>query len=95
MPPGSDTSSTYTTASGTQAGVNGGTVVMVRFSADAKLSDVAAVLATVKGELVAGPKAGALYDVRVAREKLSIADRDAIIAKLKANRLVTLVLPKG
>ncbi len=93
--PGSDTSSTYTTASGTQAGVNGGTVVMVRFAADAKLSDVAAVLATVKGELVAGPKPGGLYDVRVAREKLSATDRDAIIAKLKSNPVVTLVLPKG
>ncbi|MGI9410350.1 MAG: hypothetical protein ACR2OV_09780 [Hyphomicrobiaceae bacterium] len=93
--PGSDSSGSYTTASGPQAGVNSGTIVIVRFAADAKLSDVAEVLASIKGELVAGPKPGGLYDVRIARKKVSAKDRDTIITKLKASPHVTLVLPKG
>lgn len=94
--PATGPGTTFTTASGPQSDVKAGTVVLVRFAPGATSSAMAKLLASVEGQIVAGPKPGGLYEVRVSSEKLSKADRDAIITKLKADsKVVTMVLPKG
>ena len=80
--------------SGPSAGA--GTQIMVRFAPTATAADMANALADIKGEIVGGPKPGGMFEVRISKEKLPDAERDAIIAKLKANKkLITLILPKG
>lgn len=94
--PASGPGTTFTTASGPQADAKTGTFVLVRFAPEATSAELAKLLASVKGQIVAGPKPGGLFEVKVSAEKLSNKDRDEIIAKLKSNsKIVTMVLPKG
>lgn len=95
MSPATDPGTGYQTASGPQAGI-AGTRVLVRFAPTATAAEMATALAAVKGEIVGGPKPGAMFEVRISKQKLSDADRDAIIARLKAdNKIITMVLPQS
>jgi len=84
--------STYQTASGGKT-LNG-TFALVQFTATASLSDVSAYLTEQGAEIVAGPKPGGLYRVRLSVDNLDEAKRSALIEKLRSNvTLINAVLP--
>ena len=69
-----------------------GTVV-VRFASGATASAIADILADIDGQIIAGPKAGGLFTVRVAAGDGGKVDLKAAIAKLKAAKgVVALIL---
>ena len=89
-PPGGG--ATYQTASGGKELT--GTFVLVRFKAEAPFAKVGAMLAEEGAEIVAGPKPGGLYRVRISAQKLADAERQAAIEKLRGHAaLVNMVLP--
>ena len=64
------------------AGPGEGALLIVAFAPDAKAGDIARLLDGVKGTIVAGPRAGAFFQVRVGGHALSDADRQKLIATL-------------
>lgn len=72
---------TYETASGTKA--PGGTFVLVQFKPEAAMTEVSAYLAEHGAEIIAGPKPGGLYRVRISAEELAGEKRAALIDKLR------------
>ena len=88
--PAGDT--TYRTASGGKALI--GTFALVQFKATASFSAVSAFLTEQGAEIVAGPKPGGLYRVRLSVDKLDEVQRTALIEKLRGNAtLINTVLP--
>ena len=82
----------YETASGKPS--EAASIVLVQFHDDAPISAVTAYLASVDAEIIAGPKTGGLYEVRVSAGKLDEAERQAAIAKIRSHaQLFKLVLP--
>lgn len=83
---------TYQTASGDKAAT--GTFALVQFKEAASFHDVSAFLTEQGAEIVAGPKPGGLYRVRLSADKLNEAQRAALIEKLRSNAtLINTVLP--
>lgn len=72
---------TYQTASGSKA--PGGTFVLVQFKPAAAMTEVSAYLAEHGAEIIAGPKPGGLYRVRISAEELADDKRAALIEKLR------------
>ena len=83
---------TYQTASGGKE--LKGTFVLVQFKATATFSGVSTFLSEHGAEIVAGPKPGGLYRVRISVNKLDDEQRQALIEKLRSNdTLINTVLP--
>ncbi len=90
------TDPSYTTATGSKQGTATGTRVLVQFSPTASAERISAALQAVGAEIVAGPKSGGVYEVRLSARTLSEAERDALIAQFKQNPgLVTMIVPQG
>lgn len=71
-------------ASGDRRPAAAGTFVLIRFAEDAPAREIAALLQSVSGVIVDGPKPGGAYKVRISPRALSTEDRDTIIARLRA-----------
>jgi anti-sigma factor RsiW len=85
----------YETASGTKT-VATGTRVLIQFEPSASAERIAAALNAAGAEIVAGPRQGGLFEVRLSSAKLSADERDAAIARLRADKgLIKLILPSG
>ncbi len=83
---------TYQTASGGKE--LKGTFVLVQFKSTATFIEVSTFLSEQGAEIVAGPKPGGLYRVRVSVDKLDDEKRQALIEKLRSNgTLINTVLP--
>jgi anti-sigma factor RsiW len=81
-------------AAGDRQAAAAGTFVLIRFAEDAPAREVAALLQSVSGVVVDGPKPGGAYKVRISPRALSTGDRDAVIAKLRARTdVVAFVAP--
>ncbi len=80
---------TYEVAGGQQTK---GLKLVVRFAPAATSAQIADALAAVDGQIIAGPKPGGLFEVRIADPEEGKPDKTAIIAKLKSDGIVTLVL---
>ena len=81
-------------ASGDRQAAAAGTFVLIRFAEDAPAREVAALLQSVGGIVVDGPKPGDAYKVRISPRALNAGDRDAVIAKLRARTdVVAFVAP--
>jgi hypothetical protein len=84
----------YVTAAGGAAQPSNGTFVLVRFAETTTVKDMTAALAKLGMTLTDGPKAGALYRVRIGEFGITNDKRDARIADLKGiPGLVVLVTP--
>jgi anti-sigma factor RsiW len=85
---------TYVPASGptTTAPAQAGTFVLVRFADTATAREISQVLSESEASIVEGPRAGAMYKVRIGPETLPSVTRDQRIAALRARAgLVTFV----
>jgi anti-sigma factor RsiW len=71
----------YQTASGTRAD---GTRVQVRFAETVTADALASFLRAERLEIVAGPRPGGYFEVRISKDNLSQTERDAAIARLEA-----------
>jgi hypothetical protein len=65
-----------------------GTFAEVTFQPEAKSGDISRFLISVRARIVDGPRGGDVYKVRIGKEDMSKADRDAAIAKLLAEKSV-------
>lgn len=84
--------SVYETASGGKA--LSGTFVLVQFKPGASLDKISTLLTEQGAEIVAGPKPGGIYRVRVSTKKLDEEQRLAVIDNLRSNAaLINMVLP--
>jgi anti-sigma factor RsiW len=76
----------------TQASVGGQTVegsfVMLAFMPEAKAVDAARLLESVHGIIVDGPRAGGFFKVRIGPKDMSKTDRDAVLARLAAEKSI-------
>jgi anti-sigma factor RsiW len=83
--------STYGTASfpedGTATAIEG-SFAMVAFMPEAKVADLARLLESAHLRVVDGPRAGGFFKVRIGPKDMPKADRDAILAKLQAEKTV-------
>ncbi|MGI9477794.1 MAG: hypothetical protein ACR2PI_13920 [Hyphomicrobiaceae bacterium] len=92
MNPPTGGGSTYQTASGGKA--LSGTFVLVQFKPGASVEKVSTFLTEQGAEIVAGPKPGGLYRVRVSTKKLDDKQRLAVIENLRSSEtLINMVLP--
>jgi hypothetical protein len=75
-------------------GVTQGTRVIVRFTPGLPMDKVAEFLRTQRAEIVAGPKPGGFFEVRISKDKLSPSERETAIAKLKsATDVISQIVP--
>jgi anti-sigma factor RsiW len=68
--------------------VNEGTFAEVTFQPEAKSSDISHFFLSVRARIVEGPRAGDIYRVRIGKKDMSKPDRDAAIARLRAEKNV-------
>ena len=79
------TQPSYTTASGQQQKAEAeGSVFLVAFKKDARMSDVAALLKDLSAKIVTGPKGGGFFEIMVPTAKLPEGGADAVLDALKA-----------
>ena len=84
----------YQTASGPQVSGFFGTFAIVAFAPGATAGEVAAFLTEVGAEIVEGPKAGGIYRLRLASERLPPERAEALMRKLVANKsLIAFAVP--
>jgi anti-sigma factor RsiW len=81
----------YQTASAPAVTQTQGTVVMIRFAAQASSADVTTFLDANKLTIVGGPAAGGLYRVRVGAAGLPKADLDRIVKALQQDKTVDFI----
>ena len=72
-----------------------GADVLVVFAPDAKFDDVTAFLKAQAATIVAGPKAGGLYELRVGDKALTKPELDALLKAMSAAPIVKMALPGG
>ena len=72
-----------------------GADVLVVFAPDARLDDVSAFLKSHAATIVAGPKAGGLYELRIGEKPLAKPEMDALLQALTAAPVVKMALPGG
>jgi hypothetical protein len=65
-----------------------GTFVIVTFQPTAEQSDVSRLLASLRAKVVDGPRTGDIYKLRIGRKDMPKEERDALIAKLNAEKAV-------
>jgi len=82
----------YTTASQPAAPSEGATVI-IAFAPDAALQQVGALMQKHKASIVDGPRSGGLFRVRVGDKSMTKDQLDAIVADLRAEAVVRMVLP--
>lgn len=70
-----------------------GADVLVAFAPDVKLAEITSFLRAQRAMIVAGPKAGDLYELRIGDKALSKPDMDALVKALSASPLVKMALP--
>lgn len=86
---GSSPSHTYQTASGgSDAKADQGTFALVSFRPTATAADVTAALAELNMQIVAGPRAGGIWRVRLSPEALAQDQAEARLAALRAKATV-------
>jgi anti-sigma factor RsiW len=78
----------YETASAPASVAGDGAYALIRFQPQANAAEIDNFLETNKLSIAGGPSAGGLYRVRIARTKLSGADRDRIVKTLQADKVV-------
>jgi hypothetical protein len=84
---------TYQTASGPSAASGEGTFVLIAFQPQATASKIEAIIQSVKGSIVEGPRAGGLFKLRIGPATMSPEARKAAIDRLTAaNTTVKLVI---
>jgi hypothetical protein len=84
---------TYTQAS-VRGASNEGSLATIAFSPDAKAAEISSLLEAAHVTVVDGPKPGGLYVLRLGPKEMPKADRDAVIARLSAQKsLVRFVAP--
>jgi anti-sigma factor RsiW len=82
----------YETASAPSAAQStAGSYALIRFAPQASAGDVTKFLADNKITVAGGPSAGGLYRVRIAESKLGKSERDALIQKLQADKVVSFI----
>ena len=72
-----------------------GADVLAAFAPEATMADVTAFLKQNQATIVAGPKPGGLYELRVGDKPLAKAEMDALLKTLSASPVVKLALPGG
>jgi hypothetical protein len=88
--------SDYRVAAGNSQVAPSGTFILIRFADEAPAREIAALLESIGGVIVDGPKPGGAYKVRISPRALTTEERDAIIAKLRAKTdVVSFVAPSG
>ncbi|WP_125461584.1 MULTISPECIES: hypothetical protein [Rhodomicrobium] len=86
----------YRVAGGDEQAAPAGTYLLIRFADNAGAADIAALLQSVGGAIVDGPKPGGVYKLRIATRALSPEEREAVMARLRAKTdLVTFLAPSG
>ncbi len=65
-----------------------GTLVLVRFQSDAKLSDIMQLLDAYNASIVTGPMAG-MFRVQVGNKALTASDAEALVKRLQGERIVS------
>lgn len=70
-----------------------GADVLIVFASDAKFDDVTAFLKAHAASIVAGPKAGGLYELRVGDKALAKPEMDALLKAMSAAPIVKMALP--
>jgi len=76
--------------------VDGGTTVVVRFADDASATAIADVLSGLGVKIIDGPSGGKLFTVRIGPKNMSEAEREQLIAALRARRdLIVFVTQKS
>jgi hypothetical protein len=85
----------YETASGPASGVvAGGTRLLVQFKAAATTGAIAALLEDVGAEIVAGPRPGGAFVIRISDKVLDASAKNAMIVRLRGKSdVIGLVLP--
>jgi hypothetical protein len=81
----------YRTASAPATAQTQGTVVMIRFAAQASSADITTFLEANKLAIVGGPAAGGLYRVRVGAANLPKADLDRVVKTLQRDKTVDFI----
>lgn len=74
----------YQTATGPPASADKGTFALVAFQPATPQSTLTAFLADNKFVIVDGPKSGGMYRVRISEKPLHDAERESVLAKIKA-----------
>jgi hypothetical protein len=83
---------TYQVASGENA--RDGVYALVVFADEARVAEIARVLAEFDGSIVDGPKPGGVYKLRLGKEDKTQADADVLLRRLAERReVVRVVLP--
>lgn len=83
-------------AAGDQLAAASGTFILIRFAENASAGEIAALLQSIGGAIVDGPKPGGVYKLRISPRALTVEERDAIIARLREKTdLVTFLAPSG
>ncbi len=84
----------YETASRESTVPAEGTFALVRFSDEASASEIAGFLSEADMVIVDGPKPGGVWKIRLSAAKLTGAERDELLKKLRENpNLVTMAVP--
>jgi anti-sigma factor RsiW len=84
---------TYTQAS-VRGAPNEGSLATIAFSTDANAAEISSLLEAAHVTIVDGPKPGGLYVLRLGPKEMAKGDRDALIARLGAQKsLVRFVAP--
>ena len=91
--PSSSHSGGYQTASAPMA-VATGAQVLIAFAPETRLDQLGALLSSVNGTIVEGPRGG-FYKIRVGAGPLDKPALDAALAKLRASALVKMAMPTG
>jgi hypothetical protein len=82
----------YETAStSSKAPSTAGSFALIRFAPQASAGDVTKFLDANKMVVAGGPSAGGLYRVRIAENKLGKSERDALIKKLQADKVISFI----
>jgi anti-sigma factor RsiW len=86
----------FTGASGPNGTVDAGTTVVVSFADNASAAAIADVLSGLAVKIIDGPSGGKLFTVRIGPKNMSEAERDRLIAALRARRdLIVFVTQKS
>lgn len=74
----------FETASGQSEQITQGSALLIAFSAQARASDITALMREINGSIVTGPTADGLYRVTIKGERLAAQKLDQLVAKLEA-----------
>ncbi|MGB0086818.1 MAG: hypothetical protein WBP94_15785 [Rhodomicrobiaceae bacterium] len=94
--PGETDGGGYRVASGKAQAVAAGTFVLVRFADGATAGQIAALLESMHGTIVDGPKPGGVFKIRLSSHVLTDEQREAVLNTLRQKTdIVTFAAPAG